>query len=141
MSFLKVYSYNVNKHLYGLTRKTGTHVTVTQGSLDLYTAALITAPHGQLQCIMIDWLIIYRFISCSRIFQLYRNVTFTGEGMQNLGIMLGTQGLTAGMDLSHATPNMTQGLCFFLVSSEKLPHSVAFYKRPRGHIAHLSHIG
>jgi hypothetical protein len=31
-------------------------------------------------------IIIYGFTSCSRIFQLYGDITITGEGLQNLGL-------------------------------------------------------
>jgi hypothetical protein len=35
---------------------------------------------------LIDWLIIYCFTSRSRIFHLYKDVTITGEGLQNLDL-------------------------------------------------------
>jgi hypothetical protein len=35
---------------------------------------------------MIDWLIIYCFMSRSRIFHLYGDVTIAYEGLQNLGL-------------------------------------------------------
>jgi hypothetical protein len=37
---------------------------------------------------LFDWLIIYGFTSCSRIFQLYEHVTIADEGLQNLGLCL-----------------------------------------------------
>jgi hypothetical protein len=33
-----------------------------------------------------DLLIIYRFMSCTKIFHLYGDVTIDGEGLQNLGL-------------------------------------------------------
>jgi hypothetical protein len=63
--------------------------------------------------IMIDWLIIYCFTSCSRIFHLYGDVTIAGEGWAaKFRPMLGAQGLWAGRDLYRATPTVTWGLSF-----------------------------
>ena len=55
----------------------------------------------------IDWLIIYRFTSRSRIFHLYGDITIAGEGLQKFRPMLGAQGLWAGRDLYRATPAVT----------------------------------
>jgi hypothetical protein len=59
-----------------------------------------------------NWLIIYGFASLSRIFHLYGDVSIAGEGLQNLGPMLGAQGLWAERDLYGATPTVTRGLGF-----------------------------
>ena len=39
-----------------------------------------------LSSMVLDWLIIYGFTSRLRIFHLYGDVTFAGEGLQNLGL-------------------------------------------------------
>jgi hypothetical protein len=44
----------------------------------------------------IDWLIIYGFTSCSRIFHLYGDVTIAGEGLQNLGLCSAPRAFTQG---------------------------------------------
>jgi hypothetical protein len=36
--------------------------------------------------VLVDWLIIYCFTSCSRIFHLYGDVIIADEGLQNLGL-------------------------------------------------------
>jgi hypothetical protein len=73
----------------------------------------------------VHWLVNYCFTSCSRIFHLYGNVTITGEGLQNLG-MLDAQGLWEGVDLYRATPTVTH-TSVFLVSSEGPPHLISSY--------------
>jgi hypothetical protein len=63
-------------------------------------------------CVTIVWLIIYCFTSRSRIFHLHGDVTIAGEGLQNLGLLLGAQGLWAGRNLYRATPAVTRDLGF-----------------------------
>jgi hypothetical protein len=67
-------------------------------------------------------LIIYSFMSRSRIFQLYGDVTITDEGLQNLGLWAFEQGG------NFIVPNLLwHGASVFLVSSKGLPNSVASY--------------
>jgi hypothetical protein len=61
----------------------------------------------------INWLIIYRITSQSRIVHLYGDITIAGEGLQNLGLItLGAQGLWAGRNLYCATPALKRNLDF-----------------------------
>jgi hypothetical protein len=67
---------------------------------------------------LIDWLIIYSFTSRSRIFHLYRDVTISGEGLQNLGLCSALRAW-AGRDLYRAKPAVTNlknrnGFFFFI---------------------------
>jgi hypothetical protein len=64
--------------------------------------------------------------SRSRIFHLhvYGDVTITGEGLQNLGLCSGAQGLLAGRDLYRATPAVTRDLGFSgLIQRNLLGHT------------------
>jgi hypothetical protein len=56
---------------------------------------------------IIVWLIIYCFMSRSRICHWYEDVTITGEGLQNLGLCSAFRAF-----LYHATPAVTRGLGF-----------------------------
>jgi hypothetical protein len=75
--------------------------------------------------IMIDWFIIYRFTSRSRIFHLYGDVTVTGEGWRAAKFrpMLSAQGLWGGRDLYRATPAVTQDLGFSSLIQKTAPFS------------------
>jgi hypothetical protein len=53
-------------------------------------------------------------------------VTIAGEGLQNLGLLLGAQGLSAGRDLCRATPAVTWDLGFVRSHPKDRPHLVAF---------------
>ena len=71
-------------------------------------------------------LIIYCFTSCSRIFHLYGDVTFTGEGLQNLGLCLALKAFQQ-VGIFIVPHLMWHGASVFPVPSEGLPHSVTFY--------------
>jgi hypothetical protein len=58
--------------------------------------------------ILINWLIVYCFMSHSRIFHSYGDVIIAGEGLKKFRPMLGAQGLWAGRDLYRATPAVTR---------------------------------
>jgi hypothetical protein len=75
---------------------------------------------------LIDWLIIYSFMSCSRIFNLYGDITIAGEGLQNLGLSLALRAFEQGgiFIMSHL---LWHGTSVFPVSSEGPPHLVTFY--------------
>jgi hypothetical protein len=83
-----------------------------------------------IQCIeksvKIDWLINYCFTSRSRIFHLYGNVTFTGEGLQNLGLRSALRAFQQG-GIFIVPHLLWHGASVFPVSSEGPPHSVASY--------------
>jgi hypothetical protein len=66
-------------------------------------------------------------MSRSRIFHLYGDVTITGEGLQNLGLISALGALEQG-GIYHATPSVTWDLVFvFFISSKGPPHLVTFY--------------
>jgi hypothetical protein len=75
---------------------------------------------------MIDWFIIYRFTSRSRIFHLYGDVTIAGEGLQNFGLCSALRAFEQGgiFIVSHL---LWHGISVFPVSSEGPPQSVASY--------------
>jgi hypothetical protein len=75
---------------------------------------------------MVDWLIDYCFMSNSRIFHLYGDVTITGERLQNLDLCLAPRAFEQGgiFILPHL---LWHGASVFPVSSEAPPHLVAFY--------------
>jgi hypothetical protein len=76
--------------------------------------------------LILDWLIIYGFMSRSRIFHLHGDVTIAGEGLQNLGLCSVLTAFEQGGIF--IVPHMLwQGTSVFPVSSEGPPHSVAFY--------------
>jgi hypothetical protein len=60
---------------------------------------------------LIDWLIIYCFTSCSRIFHLYGYVTNTGEGLQNLGLCLAVRAFEQGGNF--LVPHQCCDICIF----------------------------
>jgi hypothetical protein len=76
--------------------------------------------------ILIDWLIICGFTSCSRIFHLYGDVTIAGEGLQNLGLCSALRAFEQGgiFIVPHLLWHRTS---VFPVSSEGTPHSIASY--------------
>jgi hypothetical protein len=74
----------------------------------------------------IDWLIIYCFKSCSRIFHLYGDLTITGEMLQNLGLCSAFRAFE--QEGFFIVPHLLwHGASVFLVSSEGPPHSIASY--------------
>jgi hypothetical protein len=75
---------------------------------------------------MIDWLIIYCFMSCSRIFHLYGDVTIAGEGLQNLGLCSALKAFEQG-GIFIVPHLLWHGTSVFPVSSEGPSHSVASY--------------
>jgi hypothetical protein len=74
---------------------------------------------------VLSGLIIYCFTSRSKIFHLYRDITITGEGLQNLGLCSAFRAFDQGGIF--IVPPAVIGALVFLVSSEGPPHSVAFY--------------
>jgi hypothetical protein len=64
----------------------------------------------------LDWLIIWGFTSCSRIFHFHRMAA-------KFRPMLGAQGLWAGRDLYRATDTVTQGLDFSDLIQRNAPFS------------------
>jgi hypothetical protein len=76
----------------------------------------------------IDWLIIYCFTSHLKIFHLflYGNVTITSEGLWNLSLCLALRAFEQRVIFIVPHP-LRLGASVFSVSSEGLPHSVAFY--------------
>jgi hypothetical protein len=79
---------------------------------------------------LIDWLIIYCFTSRSRIFHLYGDITFTGEGLQNLGLCSALRAFEKG-GIFIVPHLLWHGASVFPVSSEGLSHSVASYDTQR----------
>jgi hypothetical protein len=79
---------------------------------------------------MIDWLIIYGFTSCSRIFHLYGDFTIAGEGLQNLGLCSALKAFEQG-GIFIVPHLLWHGTSVFPVSSERPPHLVAFYDTQR----------
>jgi hypothetical protein len=79
---------------------------------------------------VIDLLIIYCFMSRSRIFHLYEDVTIAGEGLQNLVLCSTLRAFEQGriFIVPHLLWHVTS---VFPVSSEGLPHSVASYDMHR----------
>ena len=75
---------------------------------------------------LVDWLIVYGFTSCSRIFHLYGDVTITGEGLQNLGLCSALRTFEQG-GIFLVPHLLWHGASVFPVSSEGPPHLVAFY--------------
>jgi hypothetical protein len=70
---------------------------------------------NSLQHMIEDWLIVYCFVSFSRIFHSCRDVTIVGEGRATIfRPMLSANSLRAGSDLYCATPAVTRdlGFCF-----------------------------
>ena len=69
---------------------------------------------------------VYCFTSCSRIFHQYKDVTITGEVLQNLDLCLALRAFEQGgiFILPHI---LLHWASVFLVSSEGPPHSVACY--------------
>jgi hypothetical protein len=76
--------------------------------------------------LLLMWLIIYGFTSCSRIFHLYGDVTTAGEGLQNLGLCSALRAFEQGgiFIVQHL---LWHGASVFSVSSEGPPHLVASY--------------
>jgi hypothetical protein len=78
----------------------------------------------------IDWLIIYGFMSRSRMFHLYGDVTISGEGLQNLGLYSALTAFERGGIFT--VPHLLwHSASVFPVSSEGSPHSVASYDTQR----------
>jgi hypothetical protein len=78
----------------------------------------------------IDWLIIYDFTSCWRIFHLYEDINITmitRERLQNLGLYARHSGSFEQGEIFIMPHLLWHGTSVFLVSSEGLPHSVASY--------------
>jgi hypothetical protein len=79
-----------------------------------------------------DWLIDYLgFTSRSRIFHLYVDVTNAGEGLQNLGICSALRAFEQG-GIFIVPHLLWHGASIFPISSEELPHLVAFYDTQGG---------
>jgi hypothetical protein len=73
-----------------------------------------------------DWLIIYSFMSRSRFFHLYGNVTIAVEGLQNLGLCSALKAFEQG-EISIMPYLLWHVTLVFPVSAEGPPHSVASY--------------
>jgi hypothetical protein len=80
--------------------------------------------------IKIDWLIIYCFMSLSRIFHLCEDITITDEGLQNLGLCSALRVFEKG-GIFIVPHLLWHGASVFPVSSEEPPHSVASYNTQR----------
>jgi hypothetical protein len=75
---------------------------------------------------LIDWLINYGLLYCSRIVHLYGDVTTTVEGLQNLGLCSALRAFKQG-GIFIVPYLLWHGTSVFPVSSEGPPHSVASY--------------
>jgi hypothetical protein len=81
--------------------------------------------------ILHNYLNIYGFTSHSRIFHLYGDVTFAGEGLQNLGLCSALRAF--GQREIFIVPHLLRHMAsIFPVSSERTPHLVAFYDTQGG---------
>jgi hypothetical protein len=72
-------------------------------------------------------MIIYGFVSRSRIFHLYRDVTIAGEGLQNLGLCSALGAIEQG-GIFIVPHILWQGTMDFPVSSEGPPHTTTSYE-------------
>jgi hypothetical protein len=67
-----------------------------------------------------DWLIIYWFMSRSRIFHWYEDVTIAGEGLQNWGLSSALRAIKQG-GIIIVPYLLWHGASVFQVSSKELP--------------------
>jgi hypothetical protein len=74
------------------------------------------------------WVIIYGFMSRSRIFYLYEDITITGEGLQNLGLCSALRAFEQ-RGIFIVLHLLWHGTSVLPVSSEGPPHSVASYDK------------
>jgi hypothetical protein len=117
---------------YLLLRGTGSYLCICRKSVMPYTrfcnCLLITITFYTLLNSL--FCIIYYFISRSRIFHLYWDVTIAGEGLQNLGLCSTHRAFEQGGNfiVPHLLLNV---MSFFPGSSEELPHSVVIYNTKR----------
>jgi hypothetical protein len=72
------------------------------------------------------WLIIYGFMSRTRFFHLYGDVTVAGEGLQNVGLWSALRAFEQG-GIFIVPHLLWHGTSVFPVSSDGPLHSVAFY--------------
>jgi hypothetical protein len=93
---------------------------------------VVTGPSTWSDSNGIDGLIIYGFTSQSRIFHLYGDVTIADEGLQNLGLSSALMAFEQGGGIFIVLHLLWYGASVFPVSSEKLPHLVAFYDTQGG---------
>jgi hypothetical protein len=73
---------------------------------------------------LIDWLIIYDFMSRSRILYLYGDIAIAHEGLQNFGLCLALRSFEQG-GIFIVPHLLWHGTSVFPVSAEGLPHLVA----------------
>lgn len=92
--------------------------------------------YSSIYTVLLDWLIDrILFLSRSRVFQSFRNITIAGEGLRNLSLLYALSLRPLSMEESLPCKNCYDMDLVYTFSSERPPCSVAKYNKPSVYLA------